>query len=622
MSEMTWQGWLVLAVTGLVLVLLGFTSMGPDVVLIGGVVLLILAGVLEPKEALAGMANEGMITVGVLFVVGAAIIETGAITMLSERMFGRPKHAGNAIVRMMGPIALLSAFMNNTPLVAMMIPAVGDWAKKHRIAVSKLMLPLSYAAILGGVCTLIGTSTNLVVNGLLIKEYDKQVAQLEKEGSDAKPAFPRGLGMFDIAWVGVPCTLLGCAFIALTHRWLLPHRQPAMEQLADPRQYTVEVMVLPDGPLVGKSIEQAGLRHLQGVFLAEIDREGVIMAAVSPEERLRANDRLIFVGVVDSVVDLHKIRGLMPATEQVFKLSAPRSQRCLIEAVVSTTCPLVGKTVRDGRFRSNYNAVVVAVCREGERIQKKIGDIVLRAGDALLVEAHPSFADLHRHSRDFYLVSRVENSNPPRHDKAYLALAILLAMVAIVTFRETFSDVAKGLGLEKVSMLLASMVASGLLLVTRCVTASQARSAVDWPTLLAIAASFGLGEALEKTGAADVIGGEIVALARGTPWLTLAGIYFITLVVTELVTNNAAAALMFPFAISTATSMQLNPVPFLIAVMVAASCGFATPIGYQTNLMVYGPGGYRFSDYVRLGVPLDILCGIVTVAVAPLVFPF
>jgi di/tricarboxylate transporter len=252
---------------------------------------------------------------------------------------------------------------------------------------------------------------------------------------------------------------------------------------------------------------------------------------------------------------------------------------------------------------------VIAVARNGERIQKKIGDIVLRPGDTLLLEAHPSFADQQRNSRDFFLVSRLENSQPPRHDRAFLALAILVGMVLAVA-------------LTNIGMFTAAMVAAGLMLLTRCCTVSLARRSVDWEVLLAIAASFGISAALEKTGAAQLVADNLIGLAAGNPWATLAMVYLVTLIATELITNNAAAALMFPLAIATAGHLEVNAMPFVIAVMMAASAGFATPIGYQTNLMVYGPGGYRFSDYMRVGVPLDLLIGVVTVVLAPLVWKF
>ncbi|HEX7375845.1 MAG TPA: SLC13 family permease [Pirellulales bacterium] len=602
----------------IVFALLLWSRLPADVVLVGGVTLLLISGVLEPREALAGLANEAMVTVAVLYVVGAGVRQTGGVDWIAQRLFGRPQSTIAAVARLMLPTAALSAFMNNTPLVAMLIPAVADWSKKHGIAASKLMIPLSYAAILGGTCTLIGTSTNLVVDGQIKAEAKRRIEAAVKAGADEAEAVRQfeeetrlpaaGLRMFEITWVGLPAALIGCAFIVFTAWWLLPDRRPAMSNLDDPRSYTIEMLVEPESPLVGKTIEEAGLRHLPGAYLMEVDREGFILAAVGPGERLRANDRLVFVGVVDSVIDLQKIRGLVPATDQVFKLSAPRASRCLIEAVVSNSCPLVGKTIRDGRFRSIYNAAVIAVARNGARINKKIGDIVLLPGDTLLLEAHPSFADQQRNSRDFFLVSRLEDSQPPRHDRALLATVILVGMVLMAS-------------LTSAGMFKAALIAAGLMVATRCCSISLARRSIDWEVLLAIAASFAIGAALEKTEAAKMIADRMIDLAQGNAWASLAVVYLVTVIATELITNNAAAALMFPMALATAQGLNASAMPFVIVVMMAASAGFATPIGYQTNLMVYGPGGYRFSDYLKVGVPLDLLVGVVTVSLAPFLWP-
>src|SRR5437868_14183647 len=310
---------------GLVVVLflmLTFTSLAPDLILMTGVLLLLLAGIISPTDALGGLSNEAMVTVAVLYIVGAGVQQTGGVDAIAKLMFGRPRSLLGAIIRVVFPNIALSRFMNNTPLVAMMNPAVTDFAKTQRIAPSKLMLPLSYAAILGGTMTLIGTSTNLVVQGMLVKEL----------GADHK------LGMFDISWIGVPAALIGGAYVVFAARYLLPDRRPALSTQDDPKEYTVEMQVETDSPLVGQSIETAGLRHLPGLFLAEIDRVGSAIPAVSPREVLRAGDRLLFVGVVESIVELQRIRGLVPAAEDVFHLKAPRPERCLIEAVVSNTC--------------------------------------------------------------------------------------------------------------------------------------------------------------------------------------------------------------------------------------------------------------------------------------------
>ena len=589
---MEWQAWTTVGVVALVFGLLITTQIAADIVLLGGLTLLLVIGVVTPAEALSGLANEGMVTVGVLYIVVAGLQETGGTTWMVQRLLGRPKSLRTAQASLMAPVAAMSAFLNNTPVVAMFMPAVVDWARKHSLPVSKLMIPLSYAAILGGTCTLIGTSTNLVVNGMLRAEVESV-----------------SLGMFEIAYVGLPCVAIGMAYLLLFGRRLLPDRGSAIRPLDDPREYTIEMLVEPGSPLDGQTIEQAGLRHLPGLFLAEIDRQGQILPAVGPQERLRGDDRLLFVGIVGSVVDLQKFRGLKPATDQVFKLDAPRSKRCLIEAVVSNSCGLVGSSIRDGKFRSVYNAVVIAVARNGERIRKKIGDIVLRQGDTLLLEAHPSFVELQGNSRDFFLVSRVENSSPPRHERAILAAGIMLAMVVAATS-------------GALSMLQAVMLAAGAMLITRCCTALTARRSVDWQVLLAIAASIGIGRAIYTTGVADVVAGNLIALAGGRPWLTLAAVYLVTMLLTELITNNAAAVLVFPIALATAETLDVNCMPFVVSVMMAASASFSTPIGYQTNLMVYNAGGYRFSDYLKVGIPLNLLMWITTVAISPLVWPF
>jgi di/tricarboxylate transporter len=604
------QAQFTLGLVAALFVLLTFSSLAPDLVLMLGVVILLVLGILTPAEALGGLANEGMVTVGILFIIGAGVRETGGVDWIAARLFGRPKTATGAVTRLILPTMSLSAFMNNTPLVAMLIPAVSDMARAQRIAASKLMIPLSYAAILGGTCTLIGTSTNLVVQSQLIAT-EREQAELASEGKplpEGEQAVHR-LNMFDITWIGLPAAIVGGLYLVFAAGYLLPDRRPPLSTQDDPKEYTVEMQVAADSPLIGKSIEDAGLRHLPGLFLAEIDRDGNSIPAVSPREVLRPGDRLLFVGVVESIVELQRIRGLVPATDDVFHLKTPRPQRCLIEAVVSNTCPLVGQTIRESRFRSTYNAVVVAVARNGERLHQKIGDIEVHAGDVLLVEAHPSFADQHKNSRDFFLVSTVDQSNPRRHELALVAVGLLVAMVVLVS-------------LGAVSMLVAAMVAAGLMIGLRCLSIDAARRSIDWEVLLAIAASFALGLALEKTGAAKMIAQTTISLGGGSPWMTLAIIYLVTLIITELVTNNAAAALMFPFALAIANSLEVSYLPFVVAVMMAASAGFATPIGYQTNLMVYGPGGYRFSDYLKVGIPLDLLVMAVTVILAPLVFPF
>ena len=594
---MLWEGWLTLAVILAALIAMATHKASPLAALFVALTTLMttaaLTGtsrVLTPTEAASGFGNVGLITVGLLFVVASGLTRTGTIQWLIQPLLGQAKGLASAQIRLLTPVAGLSAFLNNTPIVAVFLPAIDDLARRLKVPASRLYLPLSYAAILGGTCTLIGTSTNLIVNELL----------LARDGP--------GLALFDLAWVGVPALLLGLAYIVLTSKLLLPDRAEARREQLNPKRYTVEVEVEEEGVLVDQTVEEAGLRHLPGLFLAEIERRGRVIPAVGPNERLQGGDRLVLVGILDSVVDLHQMRGLRPATSAVENLEAAATDRCLVEAVVAETCPLVGRSIRVGRFRERYQAAVIAVSRGSRQLQGKIGDIVLRPGDTLLVETHPAFIDQHRDSRDFYLVSGVSDSSAVRHEKARIALPIMALMVILAAS-------------PWLTMFNAALLAVIALITTRCVNMSEALRAIRWDVLLIIGAAIGLGQALSNSGAAEVIGQQVLTLTADQPLLTLLAIYLLTSVTTEAVTNNAAAVLIFPIAMAAAEALGVSPMPFVVAIMVAASAAFATPIGYQTNLMVMGPGGYRFLDYVRFGLPLNLLVMATAMMIIPRIWP-
>jgi di/tricarboxylate transporter len=592
LSSLAWQGWFTLSVVALTFGLFAFTRYAPDIITTAALSLLLLTGIVSPQDGLAGFANEGMLTVAVMYVVVTGLTETGAVAWISQALLGRPRSAVSARLRLMAPVAVLSAFINNTPVVAVFLPAVQDWARRHRLELSRLMIPLSFAGIAGGTCTLIGTSTNLVVNGMYT----------------AQSGGP-GLHFFELAWIGIPVVAVVFVFLLTSGHWLLPKRRSAADSNEDVRQYTAEMLVPDESPLIGKSIEAAGLRQLPGLFLIEIDRAGQCIPAVASSEVLHGGDRLVFAGIIESVLDLQRTRGLLPATDQVFKLDGPRAGRCFVEAVLSDTSPTIGMTVRGGRFRNRYNAVIIAVNRNGVRLPGKIGEIELRAGDTLLLEARPSFVEQQRNSRDFLLVSQLGDSHPLNHERALTALLIVLAMIASVT---------SGL----LSMLQGALLAAGLMLLTRCTDGATARKAPDWQVLVVIATSFGIGAALQNSGAASFVANGLISMVGHDPQLALAGVFLTASLLTSFATNNVAAVLVFPICLQLATAVDSNPEPFLITLMVAASASFATPIGYQTNLMVFNLGGYRFSDFLRVGVPLTLLVGLVTVLLVPLIWPF
>lgn len=576
----------------------------PDVVLLGGLAVAMTLGMVSdrlpgPEAALVGFGSEALVTVALLFVAAAAVTRTGALRRLASPLLGRPQSLGAAQFRLVVPVAALSAFLNNTPVVAMCLNEVRTFARRVGVAPSKLFLPLSYASILGGLCTLVGTSTNLIVDGLRREQGLPSV------------------GMFGFAWVGVPCLLVGMAYLLTVGRWLLPDRDDPLA-VGDARSWTAEMRVPAGSPHAGRSIEAAGLRNLPGLFLVRLEREGAVLPAVAPSELLRPEDRLLFAGDLARVAELRADRGLLPVIEEAAgpldgtpeRSSAAGAE--LVEAIVAPGCPLVGRGIRAGRFREVYDAAVLAVSRDGQRIEGKPGDVVLRAGDGLLLESRPGFARRQRRERDFYFVTGVPDAAPPRHERAWLAATVLAGMVLSVAV----------LG---VPMLMAAFWAVGLLWLTRCVTGSEARRAIDWEVLVVIGAAIGLGQAVVSSGLAGSLAGGLVgavAAMDGGPWLALIAIYALASLFTELVSNNATAVLMYPIATSTAEGFGADPLPFVMALAVAASASFATPIGYQTNLMVYGPGGYRFGDFVRVGLPLNLAVGATACLATPWVFPF
>ncbi len=588
---MAWQGWFSLLLTFGALATLVTTRVSPHLVMMGVLTLLSVTGVLTASEALGGFANEGLVTVAAMFIVAAGIHASGGIDLLVNKALGQPRSVRGALVRIFSPVMLLSGFLNNTPVVATMIPGIHAWSRKINISPSKLMIPLSYSAILGGTLTMIGTSTNLVVNG----QYQSITGE-------------SGFSLFSITAVGLPAAIFGVTFMLIFFPKWLPDRKQS-QVFANLREFTLELLVDPNGPLVGKTVVAAGLRNLKRVYLIEIEREGNIVTAVSSEEVLKGGDRLVFAGDTEAISDLLRINGVLPS-EQVsgeMTLATAHSERRLVEAVVSPHCDAVGHAIRDARFRDRYGAAVLAVARNGERVKGNLGTIRLAAGDTLLLEARPAFVSRQRYNKDFLLISDLD-SEPPRHDRAYLSWIILIIIVG-----------AAGLGL--ISMLNAALIGAALMIATGCCSLSQAEKSLDLNVLVTIGASFSLGVALQKTGVSAFLAENIVSLSGGHAWLMLILVYLTVSVLTEVVTNNAAAIIMLPIVLNLTAAAGLNNEPFVFAIMMAASSSFATPLGYQTNLMVYGPGGYRFTDFIKVGLPMNICMGMVTVTILLLGWP-
>ncbi len=589
---MSLDAWIAIGVVLTIFPLMALSRLGSDVILLGAVMLLLVLGVLSPEEALGGFSHSGLFTVACMYVLVAGIRETGGIDLLVRHVLGRPRSERRALFRLLVPVASLSGLLNNTPIVAAYLPAVLSWSRRLGFSAQRFLLPLSFASILGGTITLFGTSTNLVVYGLLRERY---------------PAL--NMGLFDLAWVGIPVALAGLVYLLTVAPVLLPRREGASRAFANPREFTIEMEVDARGPLAERTVEEAGLRHLRELFLVEIERAGNIVSVVGPGEVLKGGDRLVFAGTRSAAVELQQIRGLLPSRDTHSNLETTFKERRLVEVVVSRQCQFIGQRIRDGRFRTLYGAVVLAICRGGERVTGNLGHVRLQPADVLLLEVRPPFLARHRQSREFLLVSELNGAARPAHEKAPLAWGILFSVASLAALGVT-------------SLLNAAVMGAAAVLLTGCCSVGSAKRSLDVQVLLTIAASFGVGAALTGSGAANTLAGAVISLSSGSPWLLLVCVYIVVALLTEVVTNNAAAVIMFPVAMSAAESLGVSPMPFVVALMFAASTSFLTPLGYQTNLMVYGPGGYQLRDFLRVGGGLNLLTAAIALSLIPLIWPF
>jgi di/tricarboxylate transporter len=574
------QGWITLGVLVATVAALARELLPPPATILSAVILLMVVGVISPQEAFGGFSNPAPIAVAALYVLARAVERTGALQPIVGATLGDGEGRLRALLRLVLPAAAASAFLNNTPIVAMLAPQVSDWATRRGQSPSRYLMPLSFAAILGGVVTTIGTSTNLVISGLL-------------EASGEAP-----LGMFEISSVGLPAALVGLGAVVLFAPLLLPDRRGARRELdEDFREFVVHMLVRGGGPFDRKTVEEAGLRHLQGVFLVEVERGSELIAPVNPATRLHGGDRLTFIGKADLIVDLQGMRGLVLA-EHEHTGGLDSSRHTFFEAVVGEASPLVGRTMKEASFRSRYQAAVIALHRAGKRVKAKLGEVRLRVGDTLLILADPGFLARFRDRNDFLLVSRLGGAPPVTTKRAWIVAAVAVLIVA-------------GSALGLLPILHLSLLGAIILVLSGVLDPWEARESVDLNVIVVIAGAFGLGAALDRSGLAAFLAAGIIDVfgGLGTSGVLL-GLLLSTVLLTCIITNNAAAVLMFPIAVSAAGATGLATRSVAIAIAVASSVSFLTPIAYQTNLMVYGPGGYRFSDYLRLG-------GVVTLVVVP-----
>ncbi|MFC4024317.1 SLC13 family permease [Oceanobacillus longus] len=566
-----------------------FEIASPAFVVFTVLIIFLITGILSPEEALSGFSNEGMLTIALLFIVAGAVQKSGIIENMMKAWLAGSSSLLGSMIRFFVPVSLLSGFLNNTPIVVTFTPMLKRWCEERGIAPSKFLIPLSYATILGGTITVIGTSTNLVVHGMLV-DYGYE-----------------GFSLFELAIVGIPITIVGLLYIFTIGYKLLPEHKGFQQQVKeDSREYIAELVVEATFPYINQSVKQAGLRELKGLYLIEIIRGKERISPVRSTTTIQAADRLIFTGLISTLTDVQMTKGLTLRTGTHLDIDELKNGNTeIVEAVISHQSSLQSKSIKQSKFRSRYDAGVIAVHRKNERIASKIGDIVLKPGDSLLLLAGTDFVEKFNQSNDFYVLTPLDTPESLKRNpaKGKLSIIIFIGMILLVTF-------------GVLSMLKGMAMAVVLLLLTRIITAEEAKRYIHFDVLLLISCSFGIGLAMSKTGLAGWIAEGLLTVGKPLGlFAILLLIYILTNIFTELITNSAAAILMIPIGLEMAASLQMDPIGFAVTIAIASSASFITPIGYQTNLIVYGPGGYKFTDYIKIGTPLSVIVMAITVII-------
>jgi di/tricarboxylate transporter len=593
---MSFDAWLTLAILAATFAALVATRLPPVTVFLGALTLCITLGLAPIERCLAGFANPGVITIGALFMVAAGMYSTGAITLLSDKVIGRPKTMLAAQLKILPPIAVGSAFLNNTPLVAMMIPVIRDLCRSTGLDKAKLYIPLSFASILGGCSTLIGTATNLIIAGMVLDAI-------------AAGAPLKEIGLFDPSWVAVPAMVLGLVLLIAMSSWLLKSPETKAGDSVVERRYGAE-FVIPDGsPLAGKTIEIAGFAEPIGFEMVGLIRADGSRIPVDPGTTLAEGDVLLISAELDSLASLWTMHGLAPLNT-MHPMETARHHHQLAEAVISPQSAALGRSISEFPDpNSPFRVSLVAVSRDDEAVAGRLRDLTIEVGDVAVMEVDDSFFYVNRGERQFSLVRRVGGYGMRRWHKAAVASAITAAMILSAA-------------LGWMSMLNAALLATGGMLLTRCLTIRNAARSIDYSTLGVLGAAIGVAAAVSESGLADRIAILLTNLGGGNALAALAVVFIGRVVMANLITNAASAVFMFPIALSMASQLEVSFMPFAIALMTGTIGAAITPPSYQTNLMVQGPGEYGFMDFVKIGLPLAVLVGVVTVWLAPFFFPF
>ena len=580
--------WITIATVLTMFSVLLFTKLRADLVFLGAIAILFVTGVLNAKEAFSGFSSTSVVIIGVLFVVVAGLTHTGVLQWIVKHLLGQPKTYSKAVIRLMLPVAALSSFLSNTTVVALFVGIVKMWSKKLNISPSKLLIPLSYASGMGGVCTLIGTPPNLIISGLYA----------DHTGS--------AMNVLATTIPGLFCLFIGVLSI-IAMRKLLPDRKAPEAAFESTSDYTIELLVPSDNPHIGETIAEAGLNDVRGGSLIEIIHYDDITSPVPDDDIIMGGDRLIFAGQIDEILDLKKSHGLVNADHHVFTMNEVDQNRQLRTAYVTFGSSLINKSIGNISFEKDNNLTLVAVARRGKRIEESPRDVVLQAGDTLLLECPPNVkmdTDRLTSQLQFFDSAQVPNIGK----KTFVSTTIMIAMVVLSA-------------LNVIPLLQCAFLAAMAMLLFRCCNVDQAMKAINWEILMVFAGSVVLGVAIQKTGIAERLAFGILDVCGTNPIIVMAAICLVGTFITEFISNTAAGAMFFPIMYEAAEKLGYEPYPFLIALMVSVSSSFATPIGSPTHMLVYGPGGYRFSDFMRIGLLMNFIILAANILIVNIIYP-
>ena len=566
-----------------------FTKVPAEMAFLGTIAILFVTGTLSEKETCSGFSNSSVVVIGALFIVVGGLVHTGVLQWITKHLLGTPGSYFKAIVRLMLPVAFLSSFLNNTTVVALFVNVVKMWGKKLHINPSKLLIPLSYASGMGGLCTLIGTPPNMIISGMYAEQTGTQMNILT-------PLIP---GLF--------CLCVGILTMILLSR-LLPDRKSAEESFESTGDYTVELLVPTECDIVGKTIHEVQLDEVKGGNLIEIVRfDHEVITPVPADEFIFGGDRLVYSGQINDILELRNSHGLVNAEHHVFSVSELDKKRRLHTAYVSFGSKAIGHKWTETDLSSKDSLTLVAVARRGERIQECPRDIILQAGDTLLLEC-PSSAKSITEGVKRHLHFFESDEIPNIGKKTLVSALIMLGMILLSSL--------------KIMTLLQSVFLAALLMVfTRCCSLEQAWKSINWNILMVFAGSVVLGTAIEKTGLAQMMATGILNVCGDNPLVVMTAVCLVATIVTAFISNTATGAIFFPIIYNAAMSLGCDPLPFCVALMISVSSSYATPIGSPTHMLVYAPGAYRFSDFLRVGLLMNIVILIATIFSVLIVFP-